>query len=556
MLVCLPRSSLVVGCAPLVASLVLSLSPVLSRAAHAESVAVIPVSFGESSPTLTHARKLGAALSERGYHVLSQAQVVQRLSQDRLATAIDLDHFNQQLDEERRGQGDLSKSVSVLQNIVTTLESDPAPTQAKGEVLQHARLMLARTLYQLAFFTGDRDRNQLIQQRIFSTLQAAVRADPFVNMPLDQYSPEVRRLLDQARDQVTKKGTGRLEVHCHFSDGQVFVDGRQVGNAPVYIDDKRPLGTYRLWVQNAQCRSRTHWVEVKSAGTRVDIDLRFDCAVDPQDGTLRFAENSLISDALALDAGKALGVDLVVITGSINRDDGPWAFAVLYQVKAGQALRRGAVRLQEPVDTQLEQLATFLHQPQSQQQNKAPFTLPVEGAPQATSLSQQVPALASMPPLLLASAISGGVGLLGMLSAGTGMLVWFSAYQALVQTTVPRDQVQGLTDQANLGWNLAGVGGLVGVLAAAGAGVLFYLHHQSEQAEGEKTATISPTQPEPGQNKHATPDPRSPKPRSQKPNPLPSQSDLQDPDAARGPIPEISNLFNNIKILAFYGALS
>lgn len=474
---------------PVLLTLVLFARPVL-----AETVAVIPVAFAETPASLDQATRLAASLSEKGYQVLSQEQVVKRLMQDRWPAALDIKALNQELDAESRGQSDLAKSVKRLQSIVDMLQNDPAPSDDKIRLMQRARLMLARNLYQLAFMTGDRKKNQQIQQRIFANLEAAVRSDPFVTMPLDKFSPEVRRLLDQARARVVKAGNGRLELHCDRSDGEVFIDGRQLGHCPLFIDDQRPLGTYRLWVKSPDCRSRTHQVKIQKGLNQVEISMSFDCAVDANDGSLHVAENAIISDSMAIDAGLALGVDLLVVSGIVQRDDGDWAFAVLYDVKLKKALRRGAVRLQEPVQQQLDQLASFLHQPASagtkESKTQVPFALPVEGQVQSASLDSMASATDDPmnDPLLLGAMISGGIAGLGLLGAGVGLAIWGTAYNALAQPFVPRNELDGLTAQAGLGWSMAGIGGTVGLLGAlVSGGLLLYrqLGQEGQESQGE-----------------------------------------------------------------------
>ncbi|MFH1812064.1 MAG: hypothetical protein ABIJ09_25215 [Pseudomonadota bacterium] len=450
----------------------------------ASGVAVVPVSFGDVAPPAEMARALGQALQARQLEVLDPAALHQRMLRGGWPVEVDVETLRRDV-EKAVPPAEVKQAVLRLQDVVAALENDPRSSDDKIALLQRARLVLARELYNQGFLASDRKATETLQREIFKHLEAAVRADPYISMPLETFSPEVRRLLDLARRRVAEAPRAVLQIQTEAQDAAVFVDGREMGRLPTAARSSLPLGSYRVWLAREGCRSRTYRLDLTSQGASVDIDLDFDCAVRPDEGSLRFAPGQRIRNSVAVRLAELLDVSTLILLGVTPQDDGQWLFAARYDLSQQRAVRQGAVRMDPEQGADLAHLADFLSAGVPRAPADLPFDLPFEGIPRlnapvagagavsSTGGTAKAPGSETVPsPLLLAGVSAASAGVLGLVVGAVGFGVWSSAYSAIDNPAAGAD-LDAMYSTAKLGWNVGWVGSVVGVVAlAAGGGLL------------------------------------------------------------------------------------
>ncbi len=440
--------------------------------AQGAELAVLPVGLGAIEPPVAASLVILKQLRQRDPAVLSQDELLELLARDRRAAPIDEVAVAKMLDAVSRGEWDRQDTAQELTQTVEGLAQDRAPTVSRTRLLQRGRLLLARALHDRAALLREPGQRREVQQALERHLEAAVRADPRITMPLETFSPPLRRELDLARRRVDQGPKGRLEVRADRQDAQIFLEGREVGAGSGYSDAALPVGTYRVWLKSGDCRSRTHRIEVGTRPVHVDAELDLDCLLDGQAGALRLPEATPIRDTLALGLARLLEVESLVLVGEQLQADGAWIVATRYSAAARARTHCVAVHVRELKSAPwAELLAPAAATPGGA--CPAEQDWPVE--PQAATSTSTSAVAASQSadstwPLLAGAAGSGALGLAGGITAVVGLLVWQDAY-----ARIDRGESDGdaLYRSASMGWTATWIGaalGLAGTLGAAGLG--------------------------------------------------------------------------------------
>lgn len=196
----------------------------------------------------------------------------------------------------------------VLQRAEQVLESLNRQNESAKHVL-NACLYLVRSLLDAGDTVHASER--VLQCR---RLVPDIEPDPY------DHPPSVIRLMkDAERRLAAQPPTGRLNVRSTPTGCSAFVNGRRLGTTPFEIGSL-PAGSYRVQVEcGPDRRGRVHLVSLGQEPKRLEVDLRFESAVQTQPQLeLRYAhqadENSQrFADALHI--AQLLQVsDVVVLT--------------------------------------------------------------------------------------------------------------------------------------------------------------------------------------------------------------------------------------------------
>jgi hypothetical protein len=187
-----------------------------------------------------------------------------------------------------------------------------------------------------------------------------VRAAPGIHADSTQYPPSFEKQLRAAEEQLKKLPLRKLTVLASAPGARVFVDGREVGTAPVTL--ALPAGRYRVSGRLGE-----------SAVPRVPVDLTKE---DGQTVTLNFAVAEALRPswgpglALAegnrqgplITAGAFLGLDKLLSASITSQDEVSYLVGAFYDVRRGMLLRQGLVRLNKgsAAPGSIAALASFL----------------------------------------------------------------------------------------------------------------------------------------------------------------------------------------------------
>ncbi len=128
--------------------------------------------------------------------------------------------------------GEFESAIRTLKAIVEDLESLPETDESYAQWVR-AQLRLAH-----AALTIGREREA------DDAMFAVARTDPAVQPDAEQYSPTYRRRFDAVKAKVRALPARRLQVTAEGFGGVVYVNGRQMGAAPLSL--WLPAGSYRI----------------------------------------------------------------------------------------------------------------------------------------------------------------------------------------------------------------------------------------------------------------------------------------------------------------------
>jgi hypothetical protein len=372
--------------------------------AHATTTAVLAVDAtridGEAAP-LTTADALRARLSASGQGVLSSGDVVKRLADSGVSTAQQVDVTRTISEAEAAYQAvDPERSIVLLERAVDSLVTAPVVTPTEAALLEDLRVRMAVRLLLVAGPDESGSGESTSGKRAKVILKDALRANPTLVLDAAKHPPKARRLLDEARLELSRAGTAGLTVDSTPDGATVFVEGRAVGKTPLTLVDALSPGRYRVWVEDAGVRSRTRVIDVQKDTPPVVIDLAFEGALDAGAPALRPLSGQTIDDRMAARVGALLGVDELILCGIARYDDARWLYTVVFTVAAGTAMRRGAVRIvgEAPSDSEIASLAAFLQERAPLDARPVPSTiLPVTAPKRAAASSPRYEAQSASP---------------------------------------------------------------------------------------------------------------------------------------------------------------
>jgi len=324
-------------------------SALATAAGAAESLGVLAVAEppGPSPELAELTSQFRAVLAGRTTGVLEPAELRTRMmGQTSSATLSELDRAYAGALATYQS-GDFEGSIRTLRAVIDDLERLPEGSDTFSQWTR-AMLRLARAEQTV----GRREEaNKLLEQ--------LVRAAPDVKVDLNQYPPSFAKQVDAVRTQLHAKGTRKLTVNTTQRGAHVFVDGRDVGAAPVTVS--LPPARYRVSGRAGDIRAPAVTADLSETDQSVRLDFALAAALRPGAGPgLVLAQADRSRNIVAASAW--LGLDRAVVTSMVQDGDTAYLAATLYDVRKGQNLREGRLRLAGKAAPPggLTALATFL----------------------------------------------------------------------------------------------------------------------------------------------------------------------------------------------------
>lgn len=220
------------------------------------------------------------------------------------------------------------------------VELDRASPQVNPWPVTSAALMVQSQLYK------NLDRTKEMNE----AYRRVLRIDPGFQLDPDAYPPSTLQVFEAVRKELLRARKGTLVVQSTLPGTSVFVDGRELGQAPLKLE--LVPGRYRLWLMRAGRVSFPHLVDVKDVRkeTTLQVDMGFESAVSQQPPLCVSA-----SDEQALKLGGLMAADdIIVVRSAATAGNPPYVTAVLYDATARLQRNGGA-----PPDF-IGRLATFI----------------------------------------------------------------------------------------------------------------------------------------------------------------------------------------------------
>jgi hypothetical protein len=355
---------------------------VAAPAAAAESLGVVAVAEppgpAPELAELTH--QLRGVVAERAQGVLEASELRERMTgQTSSATLAELDRaYAGALATYQNG--DFEGAVRTLRAVIQDLDKLPPGAEMFSQWTR-AMLRLARSEQTLG--RGGEAKE---------VLERLVRANPTVKVDVNQYPPSFVRQVDEVRGQISVLRKHKLSVNSTAKGAKVFVEGREVGTAPVVID--LPPGRYRISGAVGNLRVPGVPVDLTEEGQSVVLNFALAESLRPTVGPgLALAETDRAKNLVA--AGAWLGVDKLLATRLVAEAGVEYLSAGLYDVRRGILQREGRVRLANKIAPPggLSALASFLITGQASQLVAAtPVTpaVPLPPPPPGTKPSLEV----------------------------------------------------------------------------------------------------------------------------------------------------------------------
>ncbi len=303
-------------------------------------------------------------VAERTSGVLDSQQLRDRMSgQEPTASLSELDRaFAGALATYQAG--DYEGSIRTLRAVIADLEKLPDGPDTFSQ-WNRAMLRLARAEQTV----GRRAEAQSLLERL-------ARANPQVKVDTTQYPPSFARQMDEAKAAVRAQPQRKLSVQTGQKGVKVFVDGREVGVAPLVTS--LHAGQYRVSGRLGDLRLPSVQVDLGAGDQAVNLDFTIAEALRPAAGpglALPMADRA----RRLVTAAAWLGLDRAVVLSFVQDADITYLQGSLFDVRRGMIQREGRLRLagKSPPAGGLTALASFLLTGQaSQLVASAPVTAP------------------------------------------------------------------------------------------------------------------------------------------------------------------------------------
>jgi hypothetical protein len=170
-----------------------------------------------------------------------------------------------------------------------------------------------RDLEYKALLVGARSAEVLGRGDDSSALMAeAVRAFPERPPPSSQFDPKVGALYRNVAQEITRGGSGSLDVRVDDAGVVIFVDERYVGVGHAKLDNLAP-GRYRIYVSKEDRPGRVREIDVTAGGTAtVEVSWVLDGALRNANGHVEVRETD-DEHVAAIQLARALGASEVVV---------------------------------------------------------------------------------------------------------------------------------------------------------------------------------------------------------------------------------------------------
>ena len=302
----------------------------LGRAAETLGVLPVAASPGPSPELVSAAGELRKAIAERNSGVLDTQQLRDRMTGKAPgATLAELDRAYGGA-RASYGSGDYEGSVRTLRAILEELEKLPDSEEVFSQ-WQRALLRLAREESDL----GNADVAR-------GTIERLVRAAPQVDVDSAQYPPKFIRLVDEVKAQQKALPSRKLTVTSQAKGARVFLNGRDVGTAPVTLSLAR--GAYRVTGVLGTTRTPASPVDLSQADVALTLDFTIPDSLRPNLGPgLALADGQRARQLVAV--GGFLRLDAVLAASFVEEGGVQYLAGALYDVRRGMLTREGRVRL-------------------------------------------------------------------------------------------------------------------------------------------------------------------------------------------------------------------
>jgi hypothetical protein len=473
------------------ASLLLSV-PTLAAT---ESVGVVAVAEppGPSPELAELTHQLRSVVAEKAPGVLEASELRERMTgQTSSATLAELDRaYAGALATYQNG--DFDGAVRTLRAVVQDLDRLPPGAEMFSQWTR-AMLRLARSEQTLG--RGGEAKE---------VLQRLVRANPTVKVDPNQYPPSFVRQVDEVRKEVGALKKHKLSVTATAKGAKVFVEGREVGVAPLAMD--LPPGRYRISGAVGNLRVPGVPVDLTEEGQTVALNFALAESLRPGVGPgLALVEADRAKNLVA--AGAWLGVDRLLATRLVSEAGVEYLAGTMYDVRRGILQREGRVRLANKVAPPggLSALASFLITGQQSQLVAATAVPPPVPLPPPPAAAGK-PSLEVKPPKPTAASAevdlrtpaSSRARTMGWTAFGAGIgavalggVAVFEGLQAnsnynkakgltqngVLLRTASADQYDSYVSKGNTARTIGVVSGTAAVGLAVGAGVLGYLSYK------------------------------------------------------------------------------
>jgi hypothetical protein len=315
----------------------------------ADSLGVVAVADppGPSAELAELTSQFRAVLAERTTGVLEPAEIRTRMMGQTSSASLS------ELDRAYAGalatyqSGDFEGSIRTLRAVIDDLERLPEGTETFSQWTR-AMLRLARAEQSV----GRRGEANALLERL-------VRADPSIKVDTNQYPPSYAKQVEAVHAQLKAQGTRKLTVSAAQRGVKVFVEGREVGVAPVTIS--LPPARYKVSGRAGDLRAPAVTADLSETDQTVRLDFALAEALRPGAGPgLVLGQADRARKIVA--AAAWLGLDRAVITTMPQDADITYLQATIYDVRKGQMQREGRLRLagKTPPPGGLIALATFL----------------------------------------------------------------------------------------------------------------------------------------------------------------------------------------------------
>jgi hypothetical protein len=341
--------NLILPICALVAAVTLSPGPATAADPAADTTAVVAVADppGPSGELADLTRALRAAVAERTRGVLGADEIRQRMA-GHVSTA-----SLSELDRAYSGavaanqSGDYEGSARTLRAVIEDLQRLP---ESEDGFAQWRRAML-----RLARVEGSLGR----KGEAHDVMDRLLRADPTVRADPDLYPPSFQKQLDEVRTALQAGPKRKLQVTAGGRPVRVFVEGRQVGQAPATLS--LPPGRYRVNGAVGEVHVSGGVADLTQEDATVALDFGVAERFRPDAGPGLAVEASGRPKAI-VTAGASLKLDRILAASIETQGDVRFLGGALYDVRRGMLLREAKLRLvgQTPPSGGLAALATFL----------------------------------------------------------------------------------------------------------------------------------------------------------------------------------------------------
>jgi hypothetical protein len=308
--------------------------------------AVLAVGHADAA-SLELAARVRDEMSRRGVPVLTTEETRQGLRGGPAAgPPCDPSRVRARLQDADRqyAAGRSRESLALVDQALACLDGDSTLTLEKAALAHQARLKSANVLLTLAGSAevgrGNTEAGRQAKQRLVE----ALRADPGMVMPVAEFTPRLRLLLDHARAELAQAPREALVVDSEPPGIPVFMEGREVGATPLNLARAAPHGRSRVWLAEGARRSLQHDLEVGPGPGVLHVDFDLEARADADAPALRGVPTDLDA-ATAGRLASRLDVETLVLVARSGPPASPWGTATVFLRSRGLVARRGAVSL-------------------------------------------------------------------------------------------------------------------------------------------------------------------------------------------------------------------